>query len=81
MPTCKSPASKTIRLFEQHGEARLLEVLVAREGLREAFLRFLAVLSGMKSDVWSLIIGFANPNGIESSSPRLRGNELPWVRS
>jgi hypothetical protein len=26
----------------------------------------------MKSDLWSVIIGFANPNGIESSSPGLR---------
>jgi hypothetical protein len=32
-------------------------------------------LSGV--DPFSLIIGFANPNGIESSSPGLRGTSYP----
>src|ERR1017187_2757633 len=40
--------------------------------LRPRILWFLAVFSGMKSDVWSVIIGLANPNGIESCSPGWR---------
>ena len=34
---------------------------------------FFAVLSGIQSDVWGMAIGVANPEGIESFSPALRG--------
>jgi hypothetical protein len=44
---------------------------------RKDLLRVFAVFGGMKSDFWSVIIGFANPNGIESSSPGLRGTSYP----
>ena len=44
---------------------------------RTPFFRFLNVFTGMKCDVWSVIIGLANPKGIESCSPGLRGTSYP----
>jgi hypothetical protein len=39
--------------------------------------RFLDVFSGIASDVGDAAIGFPNPNGIASFSPRLRGTSYP----
>jgi hypothetical protein len=36
-------------------------------------LRFFAVFGGIPNENWGMAIGSANPNGIESFSPGLRG--------
>ena len=38
---------------------------------------FFAVFGGMAGDIEGVIVGFANPNGIEAFSPGLRGTSYP----
>jgi hypothetical protein len=43
-------------------------------------MQFFAVFGGITTDVLVVVVGFANPKGIESFSPGLRGTSYPGVR-